>query len=167
MTCADLDNVAAFHAGIFGPGRFARTAYRLREGDNAVSDHCRIACRNGVLVSTVTMTPIDIGADHGHWLLGPLAVRADEANRGLGQRLIEAALASVADRESKTATVILVGDLAYYKRVGFNRVPAAQIELPGPVDPARLLIWRGPHDDRPVPSGRVQPPKRLKVSLKH
>ena len=35
--------------------------------------------------------------------------------------------------------VILVGDLDYYARVGFGVAPA-NIRLPGPVDPARLLI---------------------------
>ena len=35
--------------------------------------------------------------------------------------------------------VILVGDEPYYARVGFKRVPDGRIELPGPVDPDRLL----------------------------
>ena len=35
--------------------------------------------------------------------------------------------------------VILVGDEPYYARMGFGRVPAGQITLPGPVDPTRLL----------------------------
>ncbi|MEC8247051.1 MAG: N-acetyltransferase, partial [Pseudomonadota bacterium] len=35
--------------------------------------------------------------------------------------------------------VILVGDLDYYARVGFG-VALANVRLPGPVDPVRLLI---------------------------
>ena len=35
--------------------------------------------------------------------------------------------------------VLLVGDMPYYGRFGFNPVPPGQITLPGPVDPARLL----------------------------
>jgi predicted N-acetyltransferase YhbS len=35
--------------------------------------------------------------------------------------------------------VLLVGDMPYYGRFGFNPVPPGRITLPGPVDPARLL----------------------------
>jgi predicted N-acetyltransferase YhbS len=35
--------------------------------------------------------------------------------------------------------VVLVGDMPYYGRFGFNPVPPGQIRLPGPVDPNRLL----------------------------
>jgi len=35
--------------------------------------------------------------------------------------------------------VLLVGDEAYYGRLGFRPIPRGQITLPGPVDPARLL----------------------------
>jgi predicted N-acetyltransferase YhbS len=35
--------------------------------------------------------------------------------------------------------VLLVGDMPYYGRFGFEPVPPGQITLPGPVDPARVL----------------------------
>jgi predicted N-acetyltransferase YhbS len=35
--------------------------------------------------------------------------------------------------------VLLVGDMPYYGRFGFQPVPPGRITLPGPVDPARLL----------------------------
>ena len=34
---------------------------------------------------------------------------------------------------------ILVGDEPYYARTGFRRAPAGRLQMPGPVDPARLL----------------------------
>jgi predicted N-acetyltransferase YhbS len=34
----------------------------------------------------------------------------------------------------------LVGDEAYYGKVGFKRIPKGQAVMPGPVDPERLLI---------------------------
>ena len=37
------------------------------------------------------------------------------------------------------ALVLLIGDMPYYGRFGFQPVPPGQIILPGPVDPARLL----------------------------
>lgn len=77
-------------------------------------------------------------------------------NQGLGRRLVERALASVAANEPETATVNLVGDLAYYGRLGFVRVPHRQIALPGPVDRERLLVWRGPEGDRAIPCGMMR-----------
>ena len=36
--------------------------------------------------------------------------------------------------------VVLVGDEAYYEKCGFKRIPRGRAIMPGPVDPARLLI---------------------------
>jgi len=152
----DLPAVSALHADSFGPGRFTRTAYRVREGTTHVSSHCRAGWRDDALVGAVTMTAVSIGDAGGHhWLLGPLAVRSGNTSKGLGQKLVLAALQSVGN-SSATATVILVGDLEYYGRLGFEAVPRGTITLPGPVDPSRLLIWRGPDSTREVPSGPMQ-----------
>jgi len=35
---------------------------------------------------------------------------------------------------------VLVGDEPYYSKFGFRRVPPGRVALPGPVDPARLLV---------------------------
>jgi predicted N-acetyltransferase YhbS len=35
--------------------------------------------------------------------------------------------------------VLLVGDMAYYGRMGFEPVPEGRLIFPGPVDPQRLL----------------------------
>jgi predicted N-acetyltransferase YhbS len=36
--------------------------------------------------------------------------------------------------------VILVGDLPYYWPFGFRPLPPGKVQMPGPVDPARLLV---------------------------
>jgi len=36
--------------------------------------------------------------------------------------------------------VLLVGDVAYYRRVGFKAVPRGRAIMPGPVDYDRLLV---------------------------
>ena len=91
-----------------------------------------------------------------HWLLGPLVVHESRLNEGIGAGLITAALASVVADGTEHSTVILVGDRPYYARFGFDCAPRRQIEMPGPVDPARLLIWRGADGLRPVPTGLVR-----------
>lgn len=155
MTAADLPVLERLHATAFGPGRFARSAYRIREGAPTLSPHCRVARRGEAIVGGVSMTQIRIGNSAGHWLLGPLAVVPGEVNRGIGQALVRSALASVAAAGNGRAIVLLVGDLAYYGRLGFSRIPADSIWLPGPADPARILAT-DPADGGPLPSGAVR-----------
>jgi len=35
---------------------------------------------------------------------------------------------------------VLVGDGPYYGRLGFKPIPRGRAKMPGPVDPARLLV---------------------------
>jgi predicted N-acetyltransferase YhbS len=51
--------------------------------------------------------------------------------------------------------VLLVGDMSYYGRMGFEPVPQGRLAFPGPVDPQRLLycaLTKGAFDGV---SGRV------------
>lgn len=163
ITALDLRAISELHSAAFGPGRFARTAYRVRENAPMVSPHCRTAWRGEVLIGSVSMTAISVGDSAGHWLLGPLAVRAADANKGQGRRLVRCVLKSIADHEPENATVILVGDTAYYGPLGFEPMPGRLISLPGPVDPARLLIWRGPEGGRQIPKGLIRAAPRNAV----
>ena len=136
-TAEDAQEIADLHARAFGPGRFARTAYRVREGADGISPFCRVCRIDGRLAAAVRFTPISIGGSGGALLLGPLAVEPAFANQGHGRALVAEALAAA--REAGIRLVVLVGDEPYYARLGFKRVPAGRIALPGPVNPARLL----------------------------
>jgi len=121
----------------FGPGRFARSAHRVRESAPVAADLSLTAwCRNE-LAGSIRFTVIRVGARSGALLLGPLMVGVKWTGKGCGRALIEEGLARA--KEGGCALVLLVGDLPYYERFGFARVPGGQITLPGPVDPARLL----------------------------
>jgi predicted N-acetyltransferase YhbS len=133
----DLPAIIALQALAFSPGRFARTAYRVREGAPDHSPYCRVAYKGERLVAALRMTEIKVGGRPGALFLGPLAVDPEEAGRGYARRLVAESLD--AGRDGGIALVVLVGDMAYYGRLGFAPVPAGQIRLPGPVDPARLL----------------------------
>ena len=137
MTAADLPAVSRLHAEAFGPGRFARTAYRVREGTPAISRYCRVAMLADRPIAAVRFTPITIGGKDGALLLGPLVVDAEFSGQGFGKRLISQAMASA--KFDGVALMLLVGDEPYYGRFGFRPVPFGQIYLPGPVDPRRLL----------------------------
>ena len=120
----------------FGPGRFAKSAYRLREGVSQVAELAFVAVEKGTLRGSVRFWPIMIGG-HAALMLGPLAVQSDQRGRGIGVALMERALeeARVCGHEA----VILVGDEPYYARVGFSKLPPGRIRFPGPVDPSRIL----------------------------
>jgi predicted N-acetyltransferase YhbS len=134
----DAAAISALNARAMGPGRFARTAYRVREGArDAFSPFCRVSLLGERLVAAVRFTAIRIGGREGALLLGPLAVDPAVANQGYGRGLVAAALEDA--RAAGIALVVLVGDEPYYARLGFRRVPRGQIAMPGPVDPDRLL----------------------------
>ncbi len=138
LTAADMAPLEALHARVFGPGRLARTAYRIREAaPPPPGPHCLGAFRGAALLAAVQFTAICIGGKSGALLLGPLAVDAEHAGRGLGLMLVRAGLERARSRGARL--VLLVGDAPYYGRAGFSPVPTGQITLPGPVDPARLL----------------------------
>jgi len=134
---ADLAAICALHAAVFGPGRFARSAYRVREGMPDVSPFCRVALDGDRLIAAVRMTPITIGGRGAALLLGPLAVAPAYANQGHGRRL--AAESMEAAKAAGVRLVVLIGDEPYYARLGFVRVPPGQIQMPAPWNPARML----------------------------
>ncbi len=133
----DSGDIRDLHARAFGPGRFVRTAYRVREGTPEFSAFCRVCRIDGRLAAAVRFTSIRIGGKAGALLLGPLAVEPDFANQGYGRGLVAKALEDA--RAAGIAIVILVGDEPYYARLGFKRVPAGQIVMPGPANPERIL----------------------------
>jgi predicted N-acetyltransferase YhbS len=96
-----------------------------------------VAWRDGELVGAVQFTPVSIGGRDGAMMLGPLAVAPRFKAQGFGRALVEEGVART--REMGAQIVILVGDLPYYARMGFRRVPPGQILMPGPVDLERVL----------------------------
>ena len=125
------------HERTFGPGRYARSAYRIREGRGHALDLSFTARIGTLLVGSVRLTPICIG-DTPALLLGPLTVEPPFRSRGIGGALIARALEVAKTKGHKL--VVLVGDEPFYGKLGFKRIPKGQVKMPGPVDPARLLV---------------------------
>jgi predicted N-acetyltransferase YhbS len=133
---ADQAAIERLDERAFGPGRFARSAYRLREGV-APDYHLSYVARVGtLLVGANRMTPILCG-DKPALLLGPLTVEPAFRSAGIGEALVMKSLDAA--REAGHKLVLLVGDEAYYGRMGFKPVPEGWLSFIGPVDPDRLL----------------------------
>jgi predicted N-acetyltransferase YhbS len=136
-TARDVDAIERLNERTFGPGRYAKTAYRLREGAGhslALSFTARIGT---LLVGSVRLTPVRVGETPA-LLLGPLTVEPPFRARGIGLALIKRALDEARDKGHRL--VVLVGDEPYYGRAGFRPMPKGRAKMPGPVDPDRLLV---------------------------
>jgi predicted N-acetyltransferase YhbS len=136
-TADDALAIERLHERTFGPGRYARSAYRIREQIEHRLELSFTARIGTLLVGSVRLSHIRIG-DTPALLLGPLTVEPPFRNHGIGQALIEQALA--AGKAAGHKLVVLVGDVSYYGRFGFKPIPKRQAVMPGPVDPARLLV---------------------------
>jgi predicted N-acetyltransferase YhbS len=136
-TPADGDIIERLHERTFGPGRYARTAFRIREDAGHLLDLSFTARIGTLLVGSVRLTPVRIGNSKA-LLLGPLTVEPPFRHRGIGLALMQRALAEA--RQQGHRLVVLVGDEPYYARAGFRRIAKGQARMPGPVDPARLLV---------------------------
>ena len=133
----DAAAIERLHERAFGPGRFARTAFRLREGVAADPDLSLVAMVGDRLGGSVKITPILIGAVPS-LLLGPLAVDPDYGSRGLGRALVHAVVEKA--KALGHRSILLVGDAPYYGPLGFHHVKPTDVVMPGPVDPARVLL---------------------------
>ncbi|MEW6642602.1 MAG: N-acetyltransferase [Pseudomonadota bacterium] len=120
----------------FGPGRFARTCQRLRDGRLPAEGLAFSAVRGGKLVGTVRLWHVSAGGRPA-LMLGPLAVDSTCRDLGLGAALMRHALLAAAVRGH--GAVLLLGDAPYYARFGFSPEKTAQLSLPGPFERDRLL----------------------------
>ncbi len=139
-TPADAAEAEALVLDAFGPGRFAKTAERLREAARRVAGFT--ARHDGRMVGSVRLWAITVGGAEALFL-GPIAVAADARGEGLGADLVAACVEEA--RRRGVAGVLLVGDAPYFSRFGFVAAPGAA--LPGPADPRRVL-WLAIGSDR-------------------
>ena len=136
-TADDEIPIERLHERTFGPGRYARTAFRIREGVShlfALSFTARIGT---LLVGSVRLSPVRVGETKA-MLLGPLTVEPPFRGRGIAKALIARALEEARKKGEKL--VVLVGDEPYYGPLGFKKIPKGRATMPGPVDPGRLLV---------------------------
>ena len=136
-TPADAGVIEKLHERAFGPGRYAKTAYRLREGVAPIASLSFVALVGTLVVGSIRLTPITIGETPA-LLLGPLAVEQAFSSIGIGMSLIQRAVDTAKAEGHKL--ILLVGDEPYYSRAGFVVMPQGRAEMPGPVDPKRILV---------------------------
>jgi predicted N-acetyltransferase YhbS len=133
---ADADAIDSLQRAAFGPGAYARAAFRVREEAPHDPTLSFLTELGGTLIGSVRMTPIRVGEGHG-LLLGPLVVDPLYKGQGYGKALMRQVMEAA--RQAGWPFVVLVGDQPYYWPFGFRPLPPGRVTMPGPVDPARLL----------------------------
>ena len=133
----DNEQINQLTSDAFGPGMYTRTAFRLREGKAHLPNLSFVARQEQRLLGSVRLTEIHIG-DQPVLLLGPLVVPPEFKGSGVGSCLMKKAIDE--SQAKGYSAIVLVGDFPYYQKFGFEQVPCNAITLPGPVDPARLLV---------------------------
>lgn len=127
----------------FEPERRGRTAYKVR-GDADYLPALSFAAldENELIVGSIQCWPValvdEAGRRHPMIMVGPVAVLPEAQGRGFGKALVTASLAAM--NPAAPLPLVMIGDVEYYGLWGFSSGPTAGWRLPGPWEPARLLV---------------------------
>lgn len=103
-----------------------------------------VAEDGGVIVGHVAFSPVTVAGCSGQvYGLGPVAVRPDHRQAGIGRALIEEGLDRLRGLGARGCVVL--GDPAYYGRFGFGADPA----LSYADVPPEYFLWLGLGGERP------------------
>ena len=144
----------------FGAYRFGRTAYRIRDGMDAVTALSFALVENGALLATIQCWPVAHFAPDGTAtplvMVGPVAVRPDIQRGGHGRALM-AHMLGAAEMQSDGA-LMMIGDPEYYGRFfGFDADATGAWDLPGPFERRRLLARMVNGHGLPTGAGMIGP----------
>jgi putative acetyltransferase len=116
----DAEAIHAVVAAAFGRAEEADLVDRLRADGDLIAS--LVAVDNGAIVGHVAFSRLTIATGEGPFAavaLAPLAVVESRRRRGIGTRLVEAGHQILRNRGERLAVV--VGDPAYYGRIGYHR----------------------------------------------
>lgn len=135
---------------VFGPGRRAKSAQRVREIAAPAPRHsCSAFGPSGEMLGVCRQFELQL-VDSPVLFLGPLAVRASHRGQGLGQAMVSWCVANSAGQP-----ILTIGNLGFFQAWGFAR--AACVDLGVPVASARVLARAG-QDGREL-AGRISAPR--------
>jgi len=144
----------------FGADRFGRTAYRIREGVEAVPALSFALVDDGALIGTIQCWPVAHRSPDGVAtplvMVGPVAVRPNLQRGGHG-RVLMAHMLAAAESEADGA-LMMIGDPEYYGRFfGFDAEATGAWDLPGPFEQRRLLARAVNGHELPTGAGMIGP----------
>ena len=134
----DNDKIIKLLHKSFGPGRFARSVYRLREKNDRDTEFSYIYELNNQILSSISYYKTFLNNDINGLLLGPLAVDPEHRGKGYGVELVKYTIALI----KKTTTydfILVIGDYHYYEKFGFKKINN-NFSFYGPVNSEKVLI---------------------------
>ena len=135
---SDNDTIENLLNKTFGPGRYARSVYRLRENKPYLDDYSYVYSFNGKILASISFCETLINNSYTGLLLGPLAVEPIQVGKGYGKKLVKYSLDKISIN-SQIYFIIVVGEYDYYKEFGFNKLDNNFVFY-GPVYKNRVLI---------------------------
>lgn len=160
MSDIEPQAVEALLDAAFGTDRFGRTAYRIREGVDAVPALSFALVEDGALIGTIQCWPVAHRAADGTVtplvMVGPVAIRPNVQRGGHGRALM-AHMLDAAETYADSA-LMMIGDPEYYGRFfGFAAEATAAWDLPGPYEKHRLLARAVNGHSLPTGAGMIGP----------
>ena len=134
----DNDKIIKLLHKSFGPGRFARSVYRLREKNDRDTEFSYIYELNNQILSSISYYKTFLNNDINGLLLGPLAVDPEHRDKGYGVELVKYTIALI----KKTMAydfILVIGDYHYYEKFGFKKINNT-FSFYGPVNSEKVLI---------------------------
>ena len=131
--------IEALYDRTFGPGHFAKTAERLREGNRSRPDLTRVALSEGIVIGVCRIWPIVVGeARLTAVFVGPVAVDPGFQGQRLGLTITGEALE--ASTKAGCGAAVIIGSPDYFGELGFSPVAPDRFSFPGPQDMARVMV---------------------------
>ena len=134
----DNDKIIKLLYKSFGPGRFARSVYRLREKNDRDTEFSYIYELNNQILSSISYYKTFLNNDINGLLLGPLAVDPEHRGKGYGVELVKYTIALI----KKTMAydfILVIGYYHYYEKFGFKKINNT-FSFYGPVNSEKVLI---------------------------
>lgn len=134
----EIDNaeINTLYTNSFGPGRYAKSAFRYREKYDHLIDISQVLICQNKLIGSVRFWNILVN-NKKSLLLGPIVMHRDYRGQGFGKRLLKDSILNCKNLGHNL--IILVGDLSYYSKIGFKRIGQKKILFEGPVNYERVL----------------------------
>lgn len=131
--------IEALYDRTFGPGHFAKTAERLREGTVSLPSINRVAVQDGKVIGACRVWPLEVGEMRLPAIfVGPVAIDPGFQGQRLGLSVTGEALEAATLAGWNAA--ILIGSPRYFSEIGFEVVEKGRLSFPGPQDPARVMV---------------------------
>lgn len=149
----DASGIDALLRRAFGRDDEAELVHQLRE-DGLLTLGIVATDDEGGVVGYAAFSPVDVAGEDRQWVaLAPLAVEESLRGQGLGEKLVYEGLDAL--NEFSYAAVVVLGEPAYYARLGFKNAAQYDLHCRWPGGESALQVYPLAEDALAGPCGLV------------